>query len=86
MCSNNNFFPFIDEEEFQFADFIYTCEQMSAENIDILMQLMAAWHKSRHSKLDEKSGDRLDQLESIDPPQIRCVKVYLACTRIRYWA
>ena len=68
MRSNDNFFPFIDEEEFQFVDFIYTHEQMSAENINILMQLMAAWHKSCHSKLDENSGDRLDQSESIDPP------------------
>jgi hypothetical protein len=57
----DDFFPFIDEEEFQFADFLYTREQMSAGNIDILMQLMAAWQKSRASRLDDES-------EPIDPP------------------
>ena len=64
MRAKDDFFPFIDEEEFQFADFIYTREQMSAGNIDILMQLMSAWHKSCTSKLDDESNES----EPIDPP------------------
>ena len=71
--NKDNFFPFIDEEEFQFADFLYTCEQMSAGNIDILMQLMAAWHTNLKShtskKMDEDSGDEfVEPPEPIDPP------------------
>ena len=37
---------------------------MSAGNIDILMQLMAAWNKSRASKLDEE----FNESEHTDPP------------------
>lgn len=65
MHGKDDFFPFINEEEFQFADFLYTREQMSAGNIDILMQLMAAWHKSRTLKSD---GDEFHESEPIDPP------------------
>ena len=71
MRGKDDFFPFIDEEEFQFADFLYTREQMSTGNIDILMQLMAAWHKSHTgtSKLEENSDDELlNESEPIDPP------------------
>jgi Plavaka transposase len=62
--TKDDFSPFIDEEEFQFADFLYTREQMSAGNIDILMQLMAAWNKSRASQLDEE----FNESEPTDPP------------------
>ena len=55
----DNYFPFVDEVEFQFADFLYTRDQMSAGNIDILMQLMFAWQNSR---------SELEELEPIDPP------------------
>jgi Plavaka transposase len=44
---SDDYFPFNDEEEFQFANFLYTREQMSKGNIDILMQLIAAWEISR---------------------------------------
>jgi hypothetical protein len=68
MRVKDDFFPFTDEEEFQFADFLYTREQMSAGNIDILMQLMAAWHTSHTSRLDEVSGNEFNESEPIDPP------------------
>ena len=57
----DKYFPFADEVEFQFANFLYTRDQMSAGNINILIQLMDAWQNSGSQPL-------LEQPEPIDPP------------------
>ena len=69
-CNKDDFFPFIDEEEFQFADFLYTHEQMSARNIDILMQPAWCTNLKSHTskKMDEDSGNEFIGPEPIDPP------------------
>ena len=63
--NKDDYFPFVDEVEFQFADFLYTRDQMSAGNIDILMQLMAAWAASQNSQSELEDLDPI-----LDPPFI----------------
>jgi Plavaka transposase len=41
-ADNNNYAPFKDQSDFQFADFLYREEQMSGRNLDTLFGLLAA--------------------------------------------
>ena len=62
----NNYFPFASEEDFHIADFLFTREQMSAGNIDILMNLWAARQASRNEEVDPPYADSKDVYGTVD--------------------
>ncbi|KAF8812719.1 hypothetical protein BYT27DRAFT_7086406, partial [Phlegmacium glaucopus] len=39
----HDYFPFSDEQDFQLADSLFTCQQMSTGNVDLLMHLWSSW-------------------------------------------
>lgn len=62
----DDYFPFTDEDEFHFADFLFTREQMSAGNTDILMSLIAAWQNSRYGESDPPFSNSKQMRDTID--------------------
>ncbi|KAF8890543.1 hypothetical protein CPB84DRAFT_1816350 [Gymnopilus junonius] len=62
----NNYWPFVDEEEFHFADFLFMHEQMSAGNTDILMSLIVAFQMSRYGNADPPFSTSKHMWDTID--------------------
>jgi len=66
--AENDYFPFANEEGFQLADFLFTRQQMSNGNVDILMDLWSAWQHAQYGDADPPftaGKDMLNQINSI---------------------
>ncbi|KAF8800429.1 hypothetical protein BYT27DRAFT_7262837 [Phlegmacium glaucopus] len=61
-----DYFPFHDEDKFHIADFLFTCTQMSAGNIDILMNLWASRQEQKHEEVDPPFSNARDLHTRID--------------------
>ncbi|KAF8815301.1 hypothetical protein BYT27DRAFT_7226011 [Phlegmacium glaucopus] len=61
-----DYFPFHDEDEFHIADFLFTRTQMSAGNIDILMNLWASRQERKHEEVDPPFSNARDLHTRID--------------------
>ncbi|KAF8815131.1 hypothetical protein BYT27DRAFT_7080784, partial [Phlegmacium glaucopus] len=62
----NDYFPFANEEDFHLADFLFTRTQMSAGNIDILMNLWASQQESCNEEVDPPYAHARDLYSTID--------------------
>ncbi|KAF8806880.1 hypothetical protein BYT27DRAFT_7223998 [Phlegmacium glaucopus] len=62
----DNYFPFANEQDFHLADFLFTQTQMSAGNIDILMNLWASRQESCNEEVDPPYAHARDLYSTIN--------------------
>lgn len=62
----DDYFPFLNEEEFQLADFFFSRVQMSAGNISLLMDLWAAHQQSDNATPNPPFQNAKDLHDTID--------------------